>query len=506
MSSNTPNNFNQRFTLILAKAKPWQIIVFTVLFAVVQVAGASLLIHGYIRKDFMATALFVATTTAYIIIKTLLALQEQIQISEQEAIKANRYKSAFLLNASHDIRTPLNAIIGFTDLLKETELNVEQSEYVQHIGKSNQMLQHLIDDVLELNKVESGSLEIVESTFSPKQMLDEVHAIMLQNSHFANKSSVELLAPLVEKDVPAWVHGPVLRIQQILLNLISNALKFTSEGLVRFGIRPIGPGVYRFYVQDTGNGIPKEMHELIFEPFYQIETNQPERGSSPLSRSGFGLGLSICKQLLHRMDSILHLTSNLSGSNRGSIFYFDIRLTDASVVAPQPDQNANDSRLATQVSAGTAQGDVCLLLVEDNEINVKLAQIVLTQAGYFVYIARNGLEAIHLWQNHPEIALILMDLHMPQMDGKTATAQIRALEKQRDTSDTSDSNQSNQHHVPIVVFSASTTSEEITLAHQAGCDDYISKPLDKVKLIETIRKHLTHQPHEPHEPHGSEVP
>ncbi len=371
-----------------------------------------------------------------------------------EAEKLSLVKDEFLSNMSHEIRTPLNAIIGFNDLLKKTSLTKEQSDYLNTIQVSSQNLKVIINDILDVAKLESGNISLEKKAISLSDLIQ--HVILLQ-SPSAKEKGIKLLSSF-DHEIPSHVIGDETRLTQILINLVGNAIKFTSEGFVELRIlasKHINDQVtVMFSVKDTGIGIPKEKLETIFERFSQAET------STTRLYGGTGLGLSIVNMLVNLHEGKITVESE---REKGSEFKFEITFTvtekeENNILIPQKN-NANPE----------AFKNVKVLLVEDNIHNQLLAKNYFKRWGTEVVIAENGKEGVSALEKDT-YDVILMDLQMPIMDGFMATEHIRKKLKL---------------DIPIIGCSAHSLVGEKEKCLAVGMNDYIAKPYTEEDLIQT---------------------
>ena len=385
-------------------------------------------------------------------------IMKELEKSKKTAEYALKVKDEFLANMSHEIRTPLNAIIGFNDLLQKTQLTSEQKNYTSTVATVSQNLMVIINDVLDVAKLESGILELEKKAINIKELAQQ--AIKLQSITARNKGIKLLLS--IDHEIPDYVVGDGTRLTQILINLIGNAIKFTPSGSVE--LKVISNSIsaqetkIKFSVKDTGIGIDKNKLNSIFDRFVQAET------STTRIYGGTGLGLSIVKMLVELFHGKLDLQSEV---NKGSEFSFEIIF-----------ETANESAETYQLSYSHSNNllkNIRILLVEDNEHNQVLASTYLKKNQASVDIAENGEVAIEKVK-HQNYDVILMDLQMPKMDGYTAT-QIMRREL--------------QVTIPIIACSAHSLVGEKNKCLEVGMNEYISKPYSEKSLVETINR-FTH--------------
>jgi signal transduction histidine kinase/ActR/RegA family two-component response regulator len=404
-----------------------------------------------------------------------LVVQEQKQEIERllEATRqASTFKGEFLANMSHEIRTPMNGILGMTDFVLATDLTAEQREYLETARVSASSLLNLLNDVLDFSKVEAGKLDLNPLAFSLRLCLHQTLKI------FAVSAGEKRLALSIDigEGVKDNVIGDPDRLQQVLINLIGNAVKFTAEGGVRLLVRQVSVDgdalVTQFSVADTGIGIPPDKHQLIFEAFQQAD------GSTTRKFGGTGLGLAICAKLVDLMGGRIWLESEVGC---GSVFHFTARfdLARPDQMPAASDQGSLRSLLnATRDRAASnsrPRANLRVLLAEDNVVNQQLERKLLERRGHKVIIAPTGRQAVDLFEREI-FDVILMDVQMPDMDGLEATAAIRSREKPGSL------------RTPIIALTARTMREDKDRCIAAGMDAFITKPIQAVEFLRVVEE------------------
>lgn len=396
-------------------------------------------------------------------------MEIQIQKSKEQAESANKAKTDFLANMSHEIRTPLNGIIGFTHLLMQSNLKMNQFEYMSTVNESAKSLMQIVNDVLDFSKIESGKLELD---------IEKVNLIALNNQvidlfkHQATSKNIKLKLNIA-KNVPEYILADAVRLKQILVNLLSNALKFTSEGTIKLKVAAITEinnnfCKIKFSVKDTGIGIKKDNKKRIFKSFVQEDT------STSRKFGGTGLGLTISNQLLALMNSTLKLDSNYG---EGSEFFFTIKFQKAVVkeyeklpeIAHEVIPNKEPLKILSFKN---------VLIVEDNKINMLLAKTLMKRIlpNATIYEAYDGNEAVEQFKKLP-LDIIFMDVQMPNKNGYEATIEIRAMDKHQD--------------IPIIAITAGILIGEKEKCFESGMNDYLPKPINIPDLENITRKWIS---------------
>lgn len=423
--------------------------------------------------------------------RTNARLEEAIRAARRmasQADAANRAKGEFLATMGHEIRTPMNTILAMADLMKETALSPVQGQYVRMLSEASENLLELINNILDVSKIEAGHMALEETAFDLPVLLRKTFDLI------ARKAEDKKLAVRYEvsPETPAQLIGDSLRIRQILINLIGNAIKFTHKGEIVVNVRseggtpvrPISPALHtpdtlflHVSVRDTGIGIPPEKQAHIFETFTQGDSSTTRRFG------GTGLGLSICKKLVDMMDGEIWVESE---EGAGATFHFTARLrrNDAATVVGKSDGIQNAEHADTPgVSAAdspppaeeaSASESRRILLADDSEFNQFITSAYLKHAPYRIEFAGNGEEALEMFKAN-DYDIVLMDIQMPIMDGFTATRRIREWERSQKLG-----------HTPIIALTAFAMAEDERKCLDAGCDRHLSKPVKKKDLLAAI--------------------
>lgn len=383
---------------------------------------------------------------------------DALKKAKEEAEAANHAKTQFLANMSHEIRTPMHGIMGMTELAISEAVSVEQKEYLETVLTSSEALLRILNDILDLSKIESGKFTIKNSPFSIKKCIDNIYKLFEGS---AKKLKLKLLVDMDDK-IPDLISGDSERLKQVLINLVGNALKFTQEGYVKIIVEAKKLNsknvLLHFCVKDSGIGISESDQKKIFTKFTQVD------GTETRLHGGTGLGLAISNQIINVMGGDISLKSK---EGEGSEFHFDINFKLIS--------NEIDNTIEEAEELNLTDKKVNILIAEDNQVNQKLLSKILEIAGHKVFLAENGEVACDLVKKQ-KFDIILMDLQMPVMDGLKATAEIRKLE--------------NGRKVSIIALTANSMPGDREACLKAGMDDYLSKPVSRNQLIATIKKNI----------------
>ena len=421
--------------------------------------------------------------TLYFVVKRAKRMMEE-RYSAQEA---NRMKSEFLSKMSHEIRTPMNAIIGMSDAALRKDMDEELRHYITIIKSSSTGLLEIVNDILDLSKVEAGKLSIIQDTYSTKALTDDITALI-------NARNIDKKVPVyyhVQENMPPYLVGDVVRIKQVMLNYASNAIKYTSSGRIDVTIRcgiyepdPFGKNrdshaLLTFSVEDTGQGIRKEDLKQLFTMYGQVDSRKN------YGKEGTGIGLAISKYFIEEMGGTVRAESTYG---KGSLFSFV--LPQKLGTAPKTEMSESKSAKTKSTRESSASSSVSsadsllftaensrILLVDDNDINREVVKVMLEPVGLTIDEACNGQEAVAMALK-TSYDLILMDSHMPVMNGEEATARIRKAEK------------SSGEHIPIIALTADAISGVRERLLDSGMDDYIEKPIDRTILFKTLKKYL----------------
>ena len=414
---------------------------------------------GQDERDILLAKLADASRKVRLLSEQLEIANKKLKEYEEKALKAEKasqMKSLFLANMSHEIRTPLNAIEGFSRVIAETDSDEERMKYYQIIESNNQRLTSLINEILDLSRVESGEIQIKKEDTDINLMCENIKQLF--KFRCPDSVKLEFKKPLMT----ATMKTDANRLIQVLSNLISNALKHTTMGSITYGFRIIKEmKEIEFFVKDTGSGIPPEFIDNIFNTYASQDAEQ---------QKGYGLGLALCKIIVEKLGGTIRVESTV---NIGSTFTFVLPF-EGTVGGYSQERTTTTTNVRTiRVSARPDEmNQKTILVAEDEDSNYELVKIVL-QKRYRLIRAHNGIEAVNLNEDeHPD--LILMDIRMPEMNGLDATRIIKEI------------NQS----TPVIALSAYAFDENIREAKMAGCDEFMAKPFRVENLIEMVKKYL----------------
>ncbi len=377
---------------------------------------------------------------------------KKAKIEAEESAKA---KADFLANMSHEIRTPMNGILGMVSILYETETNAEQRKMLDTISSCGEDLMTILNDILDISKIESGKIVLENIPFSLQKMIFDI-TFLFEGE--ARKKGIEFKVSKLSPDLPDYITGDITRLKQILINLISNAIKFTEKGSVEFIIKSTPCDLKKhkisFEVKDSGIGIDETAQEKLFSAFSQADSSITRR------YGGTGLGLTISAKLAQLLHSKITVSSTIG---KGSVFGLEVEFLEI------------DKPLDNHISLepGTKGKILRVLLVEDNPINIELASMMIGKLGHQIEIAKNGFEAVKKVESM-EFDIIFMDMQMPIMDGVQATVEIKKLH--------------DKSHIPIIAMTANVMKEDRERCYQVGMIDFLSKPIRKKNLLEIFEK------------------
>lgn len=381
---------------------------------------------------------------------------ERLEQAKRKAEEANKLKSAFLANMSHEVRTPMNGIIGFSKLLKDNPVFPEKhKQYLEIIHKSSNVLLNLINDIIDLSKLEADQLAINYQECNLNQIVDELYAYFFSEREAQRKQHIDFTLEKIH-GAEFFVYTDGNRVRQILYNLVHNAFKFTSEGYVKFGYRVENDELV-FFVEDTGIGMNEEEKHIAFEYFRQADMSFTRK------YGGTGLGLSISQGIVSKMNGRIWLQSE---KNVGTTFYFAL-----------PYYKVRKKVVISSVK-GHAENyewtERKILLVEDSPVSMQLLEKYLQPTGIKVVEATDGQEAIEMCQNIEDLDAVLMDIQLPVLDGLSATKEIKKF----------------RPALPVIAQTANALSEDERIIRAAGCDDYIAKPIERRELLQIVNKYL----------------
>lgn len=375
----------------------------------------------------------------------------------EKAQESDRLKSAFLATVSHELRTPLNAILGFSELIDDSLSSPEIIEYVENIYNSGNNLLNIIDDILNITLIESEETQINKKVFPLETMLTGLAETVFEELNARNKNHLKVVCSLSNKHNDLLVESDEHKVKEILLILIKNAIKFTHEGRIEYGYYTEENNNLVFYVKDTGIGIPKEKQEIIFDRFRQVDDTNTRQ------HNGLGIGLYIASKLVGLLNGKIWVESE---EGKGSIFCFSL---------PGKKRSAQkDTAISKKNWQNIKFSGKTVLIAEDEKFNFEFLKTVVQKANAKIIWAENGVKAVAICKENNEVDLILMDIKMPEMDGITATSEIRKI----------------RPDIPIIAQSAYSMPKEKMRASKVGINDFITKPINFQELIVTMSKYL----------------
>jgi len=389
--------------------------------------------------------------------------EQNLRIEKEKAEQSDKLKSAFLANMSHEIRTPMNAILGFSELLQNEKIqNEERDEYLKIINNKGNELLLIINDIIDISKIEAGDIKLFRQEFEVNPFLRDMYNTFNEEKNLMSKEQVQLRLSVPKGNNPV-MNSDQSRIKQILSNLLNNALKFTEEGFIELGYRLMQNKTIEFYVQDTGIGIPKDKHAVIFDRFRQAD----ESVSS--IHGGTGLGLAISKNLVYLLGGEIYLDSEES---QGSVFKFNLKYlkNDIKEVSDSVQDKIKPKKPFETIDLINKR----ILVVEDDSANYLFIESFLKRTQAEITWAKDGVQAVDLCKDSNHFDMILMDIRMPRMNGIEATKQIRKKDKQ----------------IPIIALTAYAFANDKEKALQAGCNSYLPKPVKVEELQETLVRFL----------------
>lgn len=386
-------------------------------------------------------------------------LDEQQQFEDalndalEKAKEANFLKDTFLSNLSFGMRTPMNAIIGYSELIKEEGVSIEEKEnYVETISNSSKLLVNIINDVLDMSDIEAGQIKVNKDNFSVNELVNDLYNFFNSEKLLGNKENVNLIIKKELDDKNSLINSDQTKLQQVLTQLISNAIKFTEEGDVEFGYTVKNNDLLQFYVKDHGPGLSREEQDMIFEKYMLVDKPDAK------IKSGSGLGLAIAKAYVELLGGKIWVESV---ENKGSTFYFTIAYNK------EPGSNTHE----TAIEDKNNWSDKTILIVEDDKSSSRFLQEVLKRTGARLIFTGDGEKAIDICEAEENLDLILMDVQLPTLSGYEATKRIKKMRPK----------------LPIIAQTANAFADERNRAMEAGCSEYITKPLNKEKLLSVIK-------------------
>jgi signal transduction histidine kinase/CheY-like chemotaxis protein len=417
------------------------------------------LLNYFIRDPDMLTRIqtfkgwFYVLITAILFYAILKSHLVKIRNAEQKAIESDRLKTAFLQNISHEIRTPMNSIVGFSELLKDKKLSEsEKDQYLEMISKSSDQLLNIVNEVLDISLIETGNLSVNLRRVQLNNLMKEIY---LSYKPLINKE-ISFTMSTGLSDTLSLILTDVIKIRQIISNLLNNAVKFTDKGHIGFGYT-LEENELNFFIEDTGIGIPSDSHDKIFERFLKVGSDNERL------YEGVGLGLAICKGNIDLLNGKIWMDSK---PGKGSKFLFTIPYKP--VYEEEPVKGKNKDLVRTL-------NNLTILVAEDDDVNFLYIKEIFKGAGAEILHAINGREAVEMCEKNDRIGIVLIDIKMPVMNGYEAIKKIREF----------------RPGLPIIAQTAFALSNEMLKAFNAGSNDYISKPFTREQLLSIVSKNMS---------------
>jgi len=417
------------------------------------------LLNYFIRDPDMLTRIqtfkgwFYVLITAILFYAILKSHLVKIRNAEQKAIESDRLKTAFLQNISHEIRTPMNSIVGFSELLKDKKLSEsEKDQYLEMISKSSDQLLNIVNEVLDISLIETGNLSVNLRRVQLNNLMKEIY---LSYKPLINKE-ISFTMSTGLSDTLSLILTDVIKIRQIISNLLNNAVKFTDKGHIGFGYT-LEENELNFFIEDTGIGIPSDSHDKIFERFLKVGSDNERL------YEGVGLGLAICKGNIDLLKGKIWMDSK---PGKGSKFLFTIPYKP--VYEEEPVKGKNKDLVRTL-------NNLTILVAEDDDVNFLYIKEIFKGAGAEILHAINGREAVEMCEKNDRIGIVLIDIKMPVMNGYEAIKKIREF----------------RPGLPIIAQTAFALSNEMLKAFNAGSNDYISKPFTRKQLLSIVSKNMS---------------
>jgi len=399
------------------------------------------------------SAILLTGATAYV----LMTIAKRSYLTQYKKAKiADKLKSSFLANMSHEIRTPLNAIVGFSNLLADGTIKEEErDEYISIINNSNETLLQLIDDILDVSMIEANQVKITKSDFSVNNQMKQLETTYLPIIKKKKQDAIQLKLNLPEDSF--WINSDQIRINQVMVNLLNNAIKFTHKGTIEFGFEPKG-NYLKFYVKDTGIGVQKAYLDHLFDRFYKIENDNKK-----LYR-GTGIGLYLCKRIVELLGGTIHAESEFG---KGSMFYFYLPAENLTIKPAVVSKNkAEKTRQKTNTAKTT------ILIIEDDESSRIYFKKVLEEMNWKVLEASGGKEGVDIFAHQEDIKVVLLDIRLPEISGFDILKELKKIRPE----------------VPVIAQTAFAMSGDEEKCLAAGFDDYLSKPVKKETLIQKLQR------------------